>query len=287
MPSLFPQPGPRLPPYKTLLVKGNYHASAPIHLSLSHISESALPDSQTIIFSPSQTTLTLALQQYNDDWLSENSGLGRVSNLTSRVKLFFPPSPAHLCLLLSMLRVPNASHGESGTWLNAKSTLAIAPLLLILHEPSMYFLSEDQAQQHSSGWTLSSYLSLIMHALSSLTCLSKTTSAGLGGIAFAVFDSQLDQLKLPMVKRPVSNYRDIEEAWPGPRLEHVSLYAQNYFEWIVAADKDSTLGSMRKRSMVLERNHQTTGPVQVWEWCEACDPVQNANMRPTTQMIWQ
>jgi hypothetical protein len=85
MPSLFPHPGPQLPSFKTLLVKGNYHPSAPIHLSLSLITR--LNDSEAVIITPSRQKFATALQEYNDEWLTSNSGLGATTCLSSRVKL--------------------------------------------------------------------------------------------------------------------------------------------------------------------------------------------------------
>ena len=85
MSSLFPPPGPQLASFKTLLVKGKYHPSAPIHLSLSHIARSN--DSEAIIITPSRKKITAALQEYNDDWLAVNSGLGAITCISPRVKL--------------------------------------------------------------------------------------------------------------------------------------------------------------------------------------------------------
>lgn len=88
-----------------------------------------------------------------------------------------------------MFRVSNPSDVENGAWLNPKTTLAVPPSLLILHEPSAYFLSEETGNTDScapsfsnpgtvqtilqrSKWTLSSYMALVTHALSSVTFLS-------------------------------------------------------------------------------------------------------------------
>lgn len=83
MSSLFPQPGaPFLPQFKTLLVKGAYHPSAPVHLALSHLTDSL--DREALIITPVRQ---LALQQYSDDWLTVNSGYGSVASISARVKL--------------------------------------------------------------------------------------------------------------------------------------------------------------------------------------------------------
>ncbi|KAF8076183.1 hypothetical protein FPV67DRAFT_1470648 [Lyophyllum atratum] len=275
MPSLVPQPGPSLPPFKTLLVKGIYHPSAPVHLSLSGTSEAT--KSHAIIISPSRQKLTLALQQYNDEWLKLNSGTGSVSSLSSRVKLFYPPSPAHLCLLLSMLIVPDPDslEKENVAWLNNKTTLPISPSLIVLHEPSAYFLSR-RALHRAAKWTINSYLSLITHALSSST-----------GVSFALFDSQLDQLRLPMLVRPTSRHDDDQNS-SAPRHEPVYNFAQKYFEWVVVADEEdpSVHSTRKKKTMVLHRNGQHRGPVKSWEWWEGHD-MENQDERQATRLFWQ
>ncbi|GLB33604.1 hypothetical protein LshimejAT787_0104880 [Lyophyllum shimeji] len=263
MPSLFPLPGPSLPSFKTLLVKGSYHSSAPIHLSLSCTSEAV--DSYAILISPSRQDLTVALRQYNDEWLKLNSGLGKVSSLSSRVKL----------LLLSTLTsafMPAAFH----------TTLASPPSLLILHEPSAYFLSSDGIT--SSKWTLSSYLSLITHALSSLTFLAR---AGQTAASFALFDSRLDQLRLPMVKQPTYRGDDDDDNRAAPRLEPVFNFAQKYFEWIIVADEEvpSVHETRKKKIMVLHRNGPNGGSVKTWEWSEGHD-IGNLDAWPATRLFW-
>ncbi|KAF5387774.1 hypothetical protein D9615_000211 [Tricholomella constricta] len=277
--SLFPQPGPFLPSFNTLLVKGHYHPSAPIHLSLSCTAEFA--DSQAILISPSRQRLTQALQHYNDEWLKLHSGFGSVHSLSSRVKLFYPPSPAHLCLLLSMLRVSSSSKTDNDAWLNPETTLSIPPSLVILHEPSAYFLSSDGVTP--SKWTLCSYLSLITHALSSLTFLSGKGQERSGATSFALFDSRLDQLRLPIVEHPISQRDDSGENRSTSRLEPVYNYAQKYFEWIIAAEQEDTSahGAVRKRTMALHRNDRDGGFIKSWEWWEGPDE------RQATRLIWE
>jgi len=250
---------------------------------LSCISEAI--NSHGILISPSRQNVTLALQQYNDEWLKLNSGLGNVSSLSSRVKLFYPPSPAHLCLLLSMFVVPTSGEADTAAWLNTKTTLATPPSLVILHELSAYFLSNDRLS--SSKWTLSSYLSLITHAFSSLTFLSGAGQARSGSVSFALFDSRIDQLRLPMLKQP-THCRDDNENRPIPRLEPVYNFAQKYFEWIIVADQEepSVHGTRRRRTMVLHRNGSNSNPIKSWEWWEGHD-VENPDERQATRLCWQ
>lgn len=194
-------------------------------------------DSEAIIVTPSRQKFTIALQEYNDGWLAANSGLGAITCLSSRVKLFYPPTPAHLCLLLSMFQISTESGDENGSW-HSKTTLPILPSLFVLHEPSLYFLSRDDLQPNASHWTVSSYMALIAHSLTSLTFLSRSSPTD-SGVAFALFDSQLDQLTLP-VSKPLTVYHhfDHDTDQPRPRMESVTPFVEVYFEWTAVFNQE-------------------------------------------------
>ena len=83
MTTIFPLPCPTLPDFTTLLVAGPVHASAPIHLCLSHLANR--PDSTAVLLSPSHQNFKDALVDLNDDWLNECGGFGAVSSLLSKV----------------------------------------------------------------------------------------------------------------------------------------------------------------------------------------------------------
>lgn len=85
--TLFSQPGPPLPNFRTLLIKGQYHASAPIHLALSYLAESSDPNAEVIFITPSREAIVRALHTHNDDWLVMNSGCGDVTALSARIKI--------------------------------------------------------------------------------------------------------------------------------------------------------------------------------------------------------
>jgi hypothetical protein len=89
MPSLFPPPGvPELPTeFRTLLVEGKYHASAPFHLAMSMLTQS--PDSTAIIITPSRNKLIVDLEKLRDAWIRENSGHGDILALSLRIKILF------------------------------------------------------------------------------------------------------------------------------------------------------------------------------------------------------
>ncbi|CCM04808.1 uncharacterized protein FIBRA_07001 [Fibroporia radiculosa] len=219
MASLFPPPGPGLPSFRTMLFKGPYHASAPIHLMLSHVASN--PKSKALMLSPSRQSLALALVDFNDEWLNTHGADGATCDASSRVNILYPPTRAHYTLLLSML------HTHQGTFHHPKTTLPISPSLLILHEISALGII-DQPEA-----TLASYLSLISHALTAVNHLAVQSSIG---VALAVFDSGLENLKLPVL-RPIS---------PGPgdqsqpatlRKESIAMCVEKYFEWTGTAER--------------------------------------------------
>jgi hypothetical protein len=87
MSTLFPDSlsGPNLPPFRTFLVKGSYHPSAPIHLCLSHTC--TRPRSKTLLLTPSRSNFMRSLAEFNDDWLSMHSGHGKLVELSSRIEV--------------------------------------------------------------------------------------------------------------------------------------------------------------------------------------------------------
>jgi hypothetical protein len=87
MTTVFPLPSPMLPDFTTLLLKGPYHASAPIHLCLTHLANR--PGSRAVLLTPSRENFVAALRDFNDDWLNECGGYGAVSQVLSRVDVLF------------------------------------------------------------------------------------------------------------------------------------------------------------------------------------------------------
>ena len=85
--SLFPDSltGHNLPPCRTLLIKGSYHSSAPIHLCLSH--SRTHPRSKVIWLTSSRSRFRRSLEEFNDDWLSTCAGHGRVAEILSRIDI--------------------------------------------------------------------------------------------------------------------------------------------------------------------------------------------------------
>jgi hypothetical protein len=51
-------------------------------------------------------------------------------------------------------------------------------------------------------------------------------------VAFALFDSQLDQLRLPVSKPLALNHSfEHDTDQPSPRVERVTIFVERYFEW--------------------------------------------------------
>ncbi|KAI0034063.1 hypothetical protein K488DRAFT_46230 [Vararia minispora EC-137] len=83
MTSIFPLPSPTFPDFSSLVISGPIHASASIHLCLTHLASRS--DSQAVFLTPSRTKFLEAIAEFNDDWLNECGGYGAVSSILSRV----------------------------------------------------------------------------------------------------------------------------------------------------------------------------------------------------------
>lgn len=99
MTTLFPLPSPALPEFTTLLLKGPYHASAPVHLCLSHLA--SRPGTRAVLLTPSRDNFVAALRDLNDDWLNECGGFGAVYQVLSRVEVLSVFSAHALSLCMS------------------------------------------------------------------------------------------------------------------------------------------------------------------------------------------
>ena len=155
--TLFPSFSPALPPFDTLLVKGSYHPSAPIHLCISHLQSNPDTAAKVLFLSSSQHSLTSSLEVFNESWLAEHALTGTFAPLLSRIDISYglihvgikftvltdshsyPPSTVHWLSFLSLLR-------PASTSLRVPHRLAVLPhtvSLIVLHEPSAYFFSSS------------------------------------------------------------------------------------------------------------------------------------------------
>ncbi|KAK1227420.1 hypothetical protein PQX77_009567 [Marasmius sp. AFHP31] len=226
MPSFFPNNVAPLPQFSSLLVKGPYHPSAPIHLALSTLDKSV--EGTALFLSTSSIHLNLALRQYNDDWLTTQSGHGNLTAVSSRVQIFYPPTPAHLVFLLSTFHVVESSANDSDI-ASSKSVLASCPSLIVLHELSSYFLRDVETNPTSHKWTISSYLNLVTHTASLISFLTRSITTN---TALVLFDSRIDELRLPVVANPSNDKDRIFGLMPQPpKPEEVVALVQKYFQY--------------------------------------------------------
>ena len=79
---------PELSFAKTLLIKGGYHPSAPIHFCISHLSHTNA-EGTAVFITPSKESFVQTLVAYNDRWLGKYGGNGEVAAKLSRVKVLF------------------------------------------------------------------------------------------------------------------------------------------------------------------------------------------------------
>ena len=85
MVTLFPPPSPQLPEFSSLLVRGDYHSSAPIHLLLSYASEN--PEARAVLITPLRESLKDDLVDMDDIWLNGEGGSGKNSEAARRTKI--------------------------------------------------------------------------------------------------------------------------------------------------------------------------------------------------------
>lgn len=259
MARMFPTSDPSLPPYKSLIIQGDYHPSAPIHMCLS-----VPTGAKTLLLSSARQALIRSLQEYNDEWLLSDSGTGNTCRSSSEVDIFYPPTPNHLVVLLSAFRTHEASNPVP---LDSKATLDSVPSLLVLHELSAYFLPMNENDSH----TIASYLQLVNYALALASFLSPESQTPM---RFALFDSQLDKLKLPVLRTPTVPAFDGEESGDEtPRPESVAFVAHKYFEWVGTFDRSDTNSlsdgsEVRRCTLTLHKQGSDIKSDIVWRWSE-------------------
>lgn len=87
MPSLFPPPCPQLPDFKSMLIRGDYHPSAPIHLLLSYAA--AIPEAKAVFLTPRRDSLMNDLADLNDHQLNTSSGSGKCNGAAMRTQVLY------------------------------------------------------------------------------------------------------------------------------------------------------------------------------------------------------
>ncbi|KAH7887899.1 hypothetical protein F5I97DRAFT_1804599 [Phlebopus sp. FC_14] len=248
---LFPEPGPSLPPFKTLLVHGTYHPSAPIHMCLS-----ISPQDKAMLISPSRQLLLRSLRNYNDEWMDSNSGTGHVSSLSSRTTVFYPSSPKHLVALLSMLR----THDITTSSADPTATISSAPTLLVMYEPSAYFLPSNGNHPSQPA-------------------------------SFVVFDSQIDRLKLPVLRTPKGVTEEPDGSNDTPGMESALFFARKYFDIVgtFQSRRDSPSPSTGARRCVFNL-HKTGAECDSdthWRWSEIPSMRSQYCDKNPTRFVWE
>ncbi|KAJ7167498.1 hypothetical protein C8R46DRAFT_1093202 [Mycena filopes] len=297
MASLFPpnSNGPPLPPFHTLLIKGPHHPSAPIHLALSKFQSQSVfptvPSTSTtasnnvnatgdeprvvMIAAPGRESLAGALRAHNDDWVGTHAGRGDVFALAGCTTVFYPPSPAHFAFLIEMLTTSPSTAALNDSK-NANAILDQPPSLIILIGLSAYFLDDAATNPTGHPWTVSSYMTLVARTLASFAAFSKVAPMP---IALALFDAQLDELKLPILKHPPGAPKKAN------KLENVAFYVQKYFDLLAVFEEDDEfflnssqeeenemmdMDPQRRTRMHIFRRGQTK-PFETWRWVEKPD----------------
>ncbi|KAF5369903.1 hypothetical protein D9758_001234 [Tetrapyrgos nigripes] len=183
--------------------------------------------------------------------------------------MFYPPSPAHLAVLLSLFHTTSSSESR---FYHSHVTLHAAPSLIILHELSSYFLPQVDSQPTSHTWTLASYLTLVMRTFS---LVAQWTSQVESPTMVALFDSQIDRLKLPVLKFPTAPYDRLRAQEKSMRTEEVASFLNKYFEWLASAEcedmqtqSDPQEESSSKRMRLRFTRHGSQNVSVTWSWIE-------------------
>lgn len=185
--------------------------------------------------------------------------------------MLYPPSPAHLTFLLSLFH--EALFDNEQDFVHLKTTFASTPSLIVLCEPSCFFREDQEA-------TLSSYLTLLLHASSTVSSLSAQSGRT---TALAVFDSGLENLRMPLLRVPSPDPDAPEGTQHVVKDVHESVasLAQQYFEWVGTVDEEDSSPptsqpqeitlSMVSRNCILTLEHMKARNGHedvVWQWRE-------------------
>jgi hypothetical protein len=102
MARIFPSSDPCLPHYRSLLVQGDYHPSAPIHMCLS-----VPTGSKALLLSSSRKALIHSLREHNSEWLHTKSGVGNTCHSSSKVDtLLVPVSCVGVGAMINIIQLP-------------------------------------------------------------------------------------------------------------------------------------------------------------------------------------
>jgi len=166
-----------------------------------------------------------------------------------------------------------------------KATLDSVPSLLVLHELSAYFLPMNDNKPH----TIASYLLLVTHALALANFISSQSQMPM---RLTLFDSQLDRLKLPVLRAPILSVFDGEKSNnENSRPESVAFLAHKYFEWVGTfnrSDPDNNYPSdgVRRCTLTLHKQGSDIGTEILWKWSEIPGQTHSRDEKPATTFTW-
>ncbi|KAF8742403.1 hypothetical protein AX14_004625 [Amanita brunnescens Koide BX004] len=281
--SFFPQGNPHLlPSARTLLVTGNYHSSALIHFTLSFLAHNA--EDNVLILTESRDALISSLTLLDTDFIFPGAqrGLAQQILLSSQVNFMYPPTAAQLVVLLSCLTRYNGRVPETST-----KSRPMRPSLLILHELSTYLKPSTIALDQP--WTVSSYLSMIMPALSACSSLGDVQA---NPTSLVLFESRLGHIRLPVFRQPAFNLAATQGSETQAFHHPLEKFVKKYFEltctfeddlnYVPSSQNDDFAWQTKKRRMQICLNQ--TNEQRAISWYEARE---RYNGMWYTRFVWE
>ncbi|KAF7776393.1 hypothetical protein Agabi119p4_4786 [Agaricus bisporus var. burnettii] len=181
--SLFPPPaGPFLPPFSSLFVQGSYHQSSIIYLAIGHVLQSSKHEALVISSSPAKfkQKLSSAFNESSSGFLNTN----KIKTAMLRIIVIYPPSPAHLSLLISTLDGTQFASELTCLW----AGLPVSPTenlsLIILDDISASFSEIDR---NPPALSFISMMNRLRQTISRIT----TARASANPISVACFEASL------------------------------------------------------------------------------------------------
>lgn len=111
---------------------------------------------------------------------------------------------------------------------------------------------------------------------------------------FTLFDSQLEKLKLPVLRTPtVPVFYGEENGDETPRAESVAFVAHKYFEWVGTFDRSSletdsaSDGSgIRRCTFTLHKQGSDIKSDIIWRWSEVPKQMHSRCEKPAITFAW-
>ncbi|KAG8885087.1 hypothetical protein FRB97_002252 [Tulasnella sp. 331] len=243
-----PPPSASLPNFHRLLVKGKYPPTAPLYLCLSDVEASQTSGGPLILCCGLQDVCTNVLTESNDDWLNAHGGTGRVAHNLSRIRMMYPPTFAHVQLILSLLQ------SKAGKGSDPRIALDPPPSLIVLVDPSTLIRAEASP-------TVSSFLLIVSEAVACLNSLNAREASR--PLRLVIFDKGYDELEFAISPALHPNDEgEVKIEYEGTRPRHTcgdlaaGLLVHQYFDWVgtVAELYDDSTDKPRRLELTLQPN---------------------------------